>query len=290
MSASELPVEIVSEPMPEDLVEAGIYATFADASAHGLVVLAADYPYWLVPADDRYRLLVEPRAFANVRRQLVCFDRESVGWPPRPIAEAAPSHPVEFATPLLWALTVFTLFVGQLRHPDWVEFGGLDAQGVFARGEWWRPVTALFLHADVAHVLSNALRGIFVFAAVLTTVGRRRGWVLIALAAIAGNLASAALNYPGPYRSIGASTAIFAGLGLLTGRAIRLVARSDHPHRWRTMFVPLGAGLTVLGLYGAGEMHTDIIAHLTGFMAGLGGGFFWALSRNAASATTAPHV
>ena len=44
----------------------------------------------------------------------------------------------------------------------------------------------------------------------------------IAIAAVAGNFAIAGLNYPGPYRSIGASTAVFAGLGLLTGRAIQL--------------------------------------------------------------------
>ena len=103
--------------------------------------------------------------------------------------------------------------------------GALDTQAVFDRGEWWRLGTALFLHADFGHLISNVLSGMFAFAAVLSTIGRRQGWLLLALASATGNLAIAALNYPGPYLSLGASTAIFAALGLLTGRAMHTVAR-----------------------------------------------------------------
>ena len=93
------------------------------------------------------------------------------------------------------------------------------------------------------------------------------------LASIAGNLTVAALNYPGPYRSLGASTAIFAGLGLLTGRAIRVLRRPGRPHPWRAMFAPLAAGITLLALFGAGGLQTDVGAHLMGFAAGLVLGF-----------------
>jgi rhomboid protease GluP len=281
MSAPDVSAEEANEHYPDDLVEAGVYPTFTAGSEHGLVVLAMEHPYWLVPFADRFRLLVEPRDFPAVREQLACFDRESIGWPPRPVMENPTTHPVEFATPLLWAFTVLVVFCGQGQRPAWLDVGDLDTEAVFARGEWWRPGTALFLHADLAHLLSNALSGIFVFSAVLSTIGLRRGWLLLALASVAGNLAAAALNYPGPYHSIGASTAIFAGLGLLTGRAIRVVARSGSFHRWRTMFVPLAAGLTVLGLYGAGGMHVDVLAHLMGFASGLGLGFIAALPRSA---------
>lgn len=275
----ELSAATVDEPIPADLVEVGVYPTVVDGAAHGLVVLAMEQPYWLVPVDTRYRLLVQPQAAAAVREQLACFDRESVGWPPRPPADHAAAHPVEFATPLLWAAAVLVVFCLQGRQPGWLEAGELDAHAVFDRGEWWRPASALFLHADVAHLMSNLLSGIFVFAAVLTTIGLQRGWLLVAIASFAGNLAAAALNYPGEYRSLGASTAIFAGLGLLTGRAIRMVASSAGPHRWRAMFVPLATGLTVLGLYGAGDVHVDVLAHLTGFVAGLVGGIVAGVHR-----------
>jgi len=39
---------------------------------------------------------------------------------------------------------------------SWVERGSADA-GRIVRGEWWRAVTALTLHADVAHTLGNAV-------------------------------------------------------------------------------------------------------------------------------------
>jgi membrane associated rhomboid family serine protease len=149
----------------------------------------------------------------------------------------------------------------------------LDSPAVFERGEWWRVVTALFLHADVGHLVSNLVSGIFVFSAVLTTLGRRRGWSLLILTSVVGNLLAAAVKYPGAYQSLGASTAIFAAVGLLTGRALRSVLRGNRPGRWRALFAPLAAGLSVLGLYGAGGQQVDVLAHLTGFTAGLALGF-----------------
>ena len=111
------------------------------------------------------------------------------------------------------------------------------------------------------------------FSAVLLTFGLAGGWLRILAAALAGNLASVALHHGDSYRSLGASTAVFAGLGLLTGRAVRVAARAGPRRRVRPMLVPLGAGLAVLGLFGAGDVHIDVLAHATGFGAGLGAGF-----------------
>ncbi|HVU22981.1 MAG TPA: rhomboid family intramembrane serine protease [Opitutus sp.] len=260
-------------PPPADLLEAGVYRTPAEGFEHGLVVLAFGWPYWLEPGEGGFRLLVEPAAFASVREQLEKFDRESAGWPP-PAEPAAPAAPVEIATPLLWLTAVFVSFDAQARWPGWTRLGAVDPQAMFRHGEWWRPFTALFLHADIGHLVSNALGGLLVFAALVSTIGRARGWALLALAAVAGNLAAAALHYPEEYRSVGASTAIFAALGLLTGRAVRVALRSGHPHRWRGLFVPLASGFAVLGLFGAGGVQIDVLAHATGFAAGLLLGFF----------------
>src|SRR5690606_15365544 len=98
----------------------------------------------------------------------------------------------------------------QTRANGWTAAGALDARALFERGEWWRPLTALFLHADAAHLLSNLMSGGFVLSAVLTTMGRWRGWLLLAVAAVTGNLAAAALHGTGEYRSLGASTGVFA--------------------------------------------------------------------------------
>jgi rhomboid protease GluP len=164
-------------------------------------------------------------------------------------------------TPLLWFWSITLLFLAQDRWPQLVGAGILDATAVIGRGELWRAFTALFLHRDVTHLVANAIGGFLVFTAVTSTLGRARGWLWLTLAAIAGNLATAWVHYPAAYRSLGASTAAFAGVGLLTGCALRR----------RALFVPLLAGLTVLGLYGAGggAERVDVGAHATGFLAGL---------------------
>lgn len=273
MPSTDLPAEAAHDPEVEHLVEAGAYQTAKDGFDHGLVVLAQGLPFWLLPREGGFRLMVEPSVADEVRRQLACFDRESAGWPPPPFVDRTVRRNVELFTPLLWVLVVLACFWMQGSHGGWTAAGALDARALFDRGEVWRPFTALFLHADAGHLVSNALSGVFVFSAVLTTIGLHRGWALIALAAVAGNVAVAALHQAEDYRSIGASTAIFAALGLLTGRAIRVVMRVRHPHRWRTVFVPFAAGVAVLGLYGAGGQQVDVLAHVTGFAAGLLLGF-----------------
>jgi len=272
--------ETAEDTIPEDLAEAGNYPSAAEGFEHGLVVLAIGRPYWLVPSGARFRLLVEPQVLGAVRGELACYDRESIGWPPRPPAES-PMSRFELATPLLWALTIMAVYCGQGLWPGRLEdAGAMDAQAVFDRGEWWRLGTALFLHADLGHLISNELSGVFAFSAVLATIGRRRGWLLLAFASVTGNLAIAALNYPGPYRSLGASTAIFAGLGLLTGRAIRAAHRVGRPQGWQAIFAPLAAGITLLGLFGAGGIHIDVGAHAAGFASGLLWGFAAGVSNN----------
>jgi membrane associated rhomboid family serine protease len=273
MPQNDQPVETAGDPPTEELAEAGVYASASEGFDHGLVVLAMGRPYWLVPAGARFRLLVEARGVGEVGEELACYDRESVGWPPRP-HERAPARSFELATPLIWAASVVGVYCCQCLWPGSLEDAGeLDSGAVFGRGEWWRAVTALFLHADVGHLVSNALSGTFAFGAVISTFGRARGWICVAVAGAAGNLAIAALNYPGPYRSLGASTAIFAGLGLLTGRAVRAVRRDRTPRSWRALLAPLAAGTALLGLYGAGGLNIDVGAHAAGFLSGLALGF-----------------
>lgn len=262
-------------PPSADLAEAGIYPTAEVGFDHGLVALAMGVPYWLVEADGgvSYRLLVPFGAAEAVREQLAIYERESVGWPPpQPRMEgasAATRHGAGVFAALLWALAVVAGFAAQGRWPELTTAWALDARAVFADGEIWRAATALFLHADLGHLSSNILGGVFLFSAVFAAWGACRGALWLGMAAMAGNLAAAAIHYPAEYRSLGASTAVFAALGLLTGRAVRLVWQNRPARLWRAVAVPLAAGITVLALFGAGEQRVDVLAHATGFGAGL---------------------
>jgi len=258
---------------PEGLVEAGVYATETEAYEHGLVVLALGHPYWLIPYEGGFRLLVEPDSLEASQRHLTLYARERRRWPPALLVPADVRVPASVIPPLLWVLVTIGAFRAQELWPDPLETGGLlDSEKVFQHGQVWRIATALFLHADIAHLTANLVSGFFVFSAVLTGVGRVRGAVILILASLAGNAAVVSLHAADPYRSLGASTAVFAGLGILTGAALRRVMRSSGPTQWRLLFPPLAAGLTLLGLFGAGELHTDVAAHACGFAAGLCGG------------------
>jgi len=273
MTESEPTAPLASDPFPNGSVEVGVYATHSEGFQHSLVVLAMGETCWLIPTDTGHHLRVEPPALDAARRQLACFDRESIGWPPQPIVDAVPHIKHLPLSPLVWVLAVSAAYWAQGMRPGLTEAALLDARRVFDHGEWWRAWTALWLHADLGHLVSNAANGFLVFTAVIMTFGRSVSWFLIAGSAIAGNLATVALQSSNDYRSLGASTAIFAALGLLTGRAVRVMHRSNHPHRWRTLLTPLFTGLIVLGLYGAGGVQIDVLAHAMGFVAGLLFGF-----------------
>lgn len=270
---------IVEGTTPDDLVEVGTYSSIAEGSQHGLVILAMGHPYWLEPEGDSIRLLVEPAIAASARHQLTCFDRESVGWPPRPLEPVSPVHRAHFVTPLLWSLLLLASFHAQARRPGITAQGALDPAAMIQHGEWWRAFTALFLHADAGHVVSNAVSGIFAFAAVTSTLGILRGWLLVGFAAVGANLTLGLLTGAATYRSIGASTAVFAGLGVLTGQAVRTTWGPDRPARWRPALFPLVAGATLLALYGAGGVRVDLGAHVAGFTAGVILGLAFGLKR-----------
>ena len=285
MAAIESSEENPAPSEQDGLVEVGVYPSIEDAAERGLVVLAAGHSYWLSETAEGCRLLIEREAVDASRYHLAAYERERTSWPPPAITDPWRPGRTDLFTPLLWAVSVLVIFNHSIGQPVWVDRGALRSIAVFQGGEWWRVVTALFLHADAAHVVSNALSGLLVFSAVESTFGRARGWLLLLISSVLGNVAVGAVNYPGPYSSIGASTAIFAGVGLLTGRSIRVAWRSDHPHRWRAMFGPFAAGVTVLALHGAGGQRVDVGAHLTGFLAGLVVGFVAGLGRRGIDVT-----
>ena len=153
----------------------------------------------------------------------------------------------------------------QLFSIDWLEAGVSHAAAV-RDGEWWRVFTALGLHSDTAHLFSNLLFGaVFVFLA-----GELLGWGFaltgIVLGGALGNLINAWIQNPA-HHSIGASTSVFATVGLLAAYTWSLKTR--RLKRW----VPLGAGIAVLAFMGMGGERTDIFAHVTGLGAGALFGF-----------------
>lgn len=141
---------------------------------------------------------------------------------------------------------------------------GSSAKAIMG-GEVFRAVTALFLHADLLHLMGNCI-GIALFGtAVVRQVGFGVGWFLILVSGIAGNLANAWVHHA-DHLSIGSSTALFGGVGALT--ILQLFRNRLRAGRRGGILIPIGGGLALLAVLGSGGQRTDLLAHLFGFAAG----------------------
>lgn len=211
-----------------------------------------------------FEVRVRPADAARARVELARYRLENL---PAPRRVPVRLHTGAFAASAAWlvVLLVFHVASGMAAFGrDWYSAGLLTASAVHD-GEVWRAVTALTLHADLAHLASNAGFG-FAFGTIVASLyGPGTGWLLVLVAAVLANLANAALM-GGGRASLGASTAVFAALGAAAG------------HRWpeaRSRARPwlrganVVAALVLLSLLGTGDERTDVLAHGLGFAFGL---------------------
>lgn len=181
----------------------------------------------------------------------------------------APSHPAIWTYGLLFAnILVFLLSV--LLGRNVAIFLGAKINKLIVQGEWWRLLTAIFLHADFLHIAFNSY-ALYVFGTRLESAfGHGRFLALYLLSGISGSAMSFALS---PGASVGASGAIF---GLIGG----LVA---YYYRYRKQFSagsrPLANLITITLynlFYGLVAPGIDNWGHLGGLLAGLVLGWFFA--------------
>jgi membrane associated rhomboid family serine protease len=145
----------------------------------------------------------------------------------------------------------------------WFERGSADAERIL-HGEPWRALTALALHADLGHVLGNAIAGTIFIGAACGALGVGLAAALVLAAGGLGNLANA-LFHGSHHSSVGASTAIFGAVGILA--ALGIARRRRHGIGGRRALAPIAAGLGLLAMLGTSG-RADLWGHLFGLIAG----------------------
>jgi rhomboid protease GluP len=215
--------------------------------------------------EDAFLLFVESESAVSARDHIERYNAESaIVERPKPLPKP---HVHAWITPTLY--TAALLIIGYCAEQrlfgfDWYEVGALRSN-VPRSGEWWRLITALTLHVDPAHLLGNIIFGVFFSYLAARLLGAGVAWASIIFAAPAGNFLDSVLM-PSTHVSMGASTAVFATLGLVAAYSWRLQfsRRMQWAHRW----APLITGIMLLALLGSGGENTDVLAHLTGFFCG----------------------
>ncbi|MDE2304361.1 MAG: rhomboid family intramembrane serine protease [Gammaproteobacteria bacterium] len=253
----------------------GIYrGPRASCREFALVLEAAALPYRLIEDLAPCELWVPQSQAAAVREELARYAAER-RRAPEPVTHRVHPHAGLGAVAYGALLIAIAYCAGiDLFGVDWLDAGAIDpAHGL---SQWWRALTALTLHLSPEHLYGNLLFGIGAGVLASRLFGAGIAWLSILLAATIANLLELAIAPP-YYRAAGASTAVFAALGLLTGYAWRL--RGGPRERWLYRAGPLAAGLGLLALLGTGKAHVDLLGHLFGFLAGLACGAAFARAR-----------
>jgi rhomboid protease GluP len=144
---------------------------------------------------------------------------------------------------------------------------GMKGEAVFA-GQWWRIVTAIFVHVDLYHLLSN-LCFLLLFGTIAESVFQRVGYfALWFLTGIAGSMAQLVALSP-QYYGFGASGVAFGLVGALW--AAYCLERAPSPTIKRHWIIVILLGFfIILGLLPDWlQAHSFNAAHLGGLLTGM---------------------
>ncbi len=252
-----------------------------------LVLAAKRIPHTLHSSTRRPALLVPAVCEHAARHEIVAFEAERSSRRLFGGAMESASGGLPMAVPVFFLLLIFwhglrmRWFTFHLPSPPfpadpaaWPAAFGLDVYRVTVFQEWWRSLTALFLHADAEHLFSNVGFGLLFFWALTRRIGSGPGFAFAILAGVLGNACNA-LYKPAFVLSLGFSTALFGAVGIVSGVCVcDVVKKSFNRNDLRQVLPPIAAGLAFLALFGGGgEERADYAAHVFGFCAGflLGG-------------------
>ncbi len=191
--------------------------------------------------------------------------------------------------PLTYGIIVLNLFVflisivlsGDIVDIDLqtlVDMGALYGPLVVLKGEWWRLLSAMFLHGGMTHILMNMF-SLYLIGRGMELYFSRAAYITIYLfSGLAGGVASLYMHPESV--GIGASGAIFGVFGALGGFFLAhrdRIATEKGREILKDFAVIIGLNL-FLGLSVAS---IDMSAHIGGFVTGFVGGFLVARSQKA---------
>ncbi len=234
-----------------------------------LVLASLKIPHQLVDDPDSCALIVPARFSAQAFEEIQLYDEENPPILPKPARRVEYQDAVPGLIGYVFVICIVAGMAGfSFFQSNWFVAGRVDGE-LIRSGELWRLFTALTLHSGVKHLLSNIVFGVFFGLFAGRLLGSGVAWLAIVLAAASGNALNTLLLETS-HRSIGASTAVFAALGVVAGYV--WYGKLMSQDRWSNRYGPIVGGLALLMYTGTGGPNTDIGAHLLGFVCGFAAG------------------
>lgn len=165
---------------------------------------------------------------------------------------------------LVWVFLLCALYWLNESRTD-LRTGGVFDTVALAHGQWWRLFTAIWLHADLGHLASNAMFGFILLGLTLGRYGTGVGLLAAYLAGAGGNLFAWILSSQ-PHYGLGASGMVMGCLGLLAIQSVSIWRKT--PRAGKYVLTGLLGGVMLFVLLGLAP-GTDVVAHLGGFLSGL---------------------
>ena len=244
----------------------------ASAGITSRLSLRKEHPLWVIEVESDQLLEAQQ-----------CITEDD---PPRPSAPPEPqlgkhSSPAWIAGLILCNIIAWGLLEqngGSYDSATLLRCGAIRTL-LLADGEWWRAVTALFLHIGLKHLAGNMVAlGVFGMLT-LRAVGPGRLLFLYVLSGIIGNYVSYLWN-PSFAVKAGASGAILGLLGTLSGVRLRQLVLFPDSSRYTFWHVPAMLIAFYGFVIGIGP-GTDHAAHIGGLVCGVVlGAFVPALSAS----------
>jgi membrane associated rhomboid family serine protease len=230
------------------------------------VLHALSIPYKILTDGQRSVVAVPVGHLEQARYEIWQYEQENRQQKaPEPRITPVLQNAIPGVVAYLMLITVVALLAGETAFDrNWLAAGRVD--GTLIRdGEWWRSVTALTLHSGLAHFAGNAGFGALFGIMAGRVLGSGVTWFTVLIASSIANLINTLL-LDSSHRAIGASTAVFATLGLVAGFVWR--GKLMKQDRWPYRIGPIVGGVALLAYTGTGDANTDIGAHLAGFICG----------------------
>jgi rhomboid protease GluP len=234
--------------------------------------------------ETGWLLIVDQPEYERAKTALGQYQIENRGWHWR--RELAGTGVDFHWGALLWVLGIAAFYYwSTVRFPGLRNAGMVDSRAVL-QGQWWRLFTAITLHQNLPHLISNATTGFLLLGLAMARFGPGIAMLAAFLAGVVGNYAGVII-YPSAYDSLGASGMVTGALGLITVQSFAPWRKS----RMTAPFLPraAAAGVLILVLIGFSP-EADMVAHVGGFLAGAIFGLLLGRVRPAALQRSAPNM